>query len=358
VTSQALRFEIVAQDGEARAGFLRTRRGVIETPVFMPVGTAGTVKAVRFEELESADLDAKIILGNTYHLWLRPGIETIKACGGLHRFIGWNRALLTDSGGFQVWSLGNLRKISEEGTQFRSHVDGSLQFLSPEVSMQVQAALGSDIVMAFDDDPVGSGFVASLARPGGNITGLSTLSPEISGKQLELLKEVIPRLGRVAVIGTGTRQGTAQALKEMELAAGAFGVKLLYLDIQNPKDIESVFRAASKGRAEAVLVLQSPILVSQRTQIAALALKNRFPAISPRREFVEDGGLMSYGVSISDLDRRAATYVDKILKGVKPADLPVEQPTKFEFIVNLKTAKQIGLTIPPNVLARADRVIR
>jgi putative ABC transport system substrate-binding protein len=214
------------------------------------------------------------------------------------------------------------------------------------------------IVMTFDDDPVGSGFVASLARPGGNVTGLSTLSPEISGKQLELLKESVPKLGRVAVIGTSTRQGTAQALKEMELAAGAFGVKLLYLDIQNPKELESVFRAASKARAEAVLVLQSPILVSQRAQIAALALKNRLPAISPRREFVEDGGLMSYGVSISDLDRRAATYVDKILKGVKPADLPVEQPTKFEFVINLKTAKQIGLTIPPNVLARAGKVIK
>src|ERR1041384_3973708 len=117
----------------------------------MPVGTAGTVKGIRFEELESPDLDAKIILGNTYHLWLRPGIETIKACGGLHRFIGWNRALLTDSGGFQVWSLGDLRKISEEGTEFRSHVDGSRKFLSPEVSMEVQAALGSDIVMAFDE---------------------------------------------------------------------------------------------------------------------------------------------------------------------------------------------------------------
>ena len=142
---------MTARDGDARTGLLKTRRGVIETPVFMPVGTAGTVKAIRFEELESTDLDAKIILGNTYHLWLRPGIETIKACGGLHRFIGWERALLTDSGGFQVWSLGDLRKISEEGTQFRSHVDGSLRFLSPEVSMEVQAALGSDIVMVFDE---------------------------------------------------------------------------------------------------------------------------------------------------------------------------------------------------------------
>jgi len=147
----AIRFTVEAQQGEARAGRLITRRGVIETPVFMPVGTAGTVKGIRFEELESEDLDAKIILGNTYHLWLRPGIDVIKSAGGLHRFIGWDRALLTDSGGFQVWSLGALRKISEEGTEFRSHVDGSLRFLSPEVSMEVQAALGSDIVMVFDE---------------------------------------------------------------------------------------------------------------------------------------------------------------------------------------------------------------
>src|SRR6266513_452898 len=150
----AITFDIVAQSGEARAGLLTTRRGVIETPVFMPVGTAGTVKGVRFEALED-ELDARIILGNTYHLWLRPGIDVIRACGGLHRFNSWPRALLTDSGGFQVWSLGALRKITEEGTQFRSHLDGSLQFLSPEISMEVQAALGSDIVMAFDECAAG-----------------------------------------------------------------------------------------------------------------------------------------------------------------------------------------------------------
>ena len=144
-------FEIIAREGEARAGLLTTRRGVIETPVFMPVGTAGTVKGIRFEELESPDLDARIILGNTYHLWLRPGIETIRACGGLHKFIGWPRAMLTDSGGFQVWSLGALRKITEEGTEFRSHIDGSQCFLSPEISMEVQAALGAEIAMAFDE---------------------------------------------------------------------------------------------------------------------------------------------------------------------------------------------------------------
>jgi queuine tRNA-ribosyltransferase len=149
--SNAIEFKVTSTDGSARAGVLATRRGAIETPVFMPVGTAGSVKGIRFEQLERDDLDARIILGNTYHLWLRPGVETIRACGGLHRFIGWDRALLTDSGGFQVWSLGDLRKISEEGTEFRSHVDGSLQFLSPEVSMEVQAALGSDIVMVFDE---------------------------------------------------------------------------------------------------------------------------------------------------------------------------------------------------------------
>ena len=147
----AIKFEVLAEDGQARSGSLLTRRGIIETPVFMPVGTAGTVKGIRFEELESDDLDARIILGNTYHLWLRPGVDVIREAGGLHRFIGWDRALLTDSGGFQVWSLGDLRKISEEGTEFRSHLDGSLKFLSPEVSMEVQATLGSDIVMVFDE---------------------------------------------------------------------------------------------------------------------------------------------------------------------------------------------------------------
>jgi queuine tRNA-ribosyltransferase len=151
MTDQAIDFEVQARAGEARAGILTTRRGVIETPVFMPVGTAGTVKGIRFEELESDDLNARIILANTYHLWLRPGIEVIKACGGLHKFIGWERAMLTDSGGFQVWSLGALRKISEEGTEFRSHVDGSLCFLSPEISMEVQSVLDAEIAMAFDE---------------------------------------------------------------------------------------------------------------------------------------------------------------------------------------------------------------
>ena len=214
------------------------------------------------------------------------------------------------------------------------------------------------IVMAQDVDPVGRGIVASLARPGGNITGLANLAPELSGKQLELLKETVSRLSRVAVFGTSNTPSTAPTLKETELAAGAHGVKVQYLDVLDPKDIEIAFRAASKGRVDAVLVLSGPLVFSQRTQIAELAAKSRLPAIYPQIEYVEDGGLMSYGVIITDLDRRAATYVDKILKGAKPADLPVEQPMKFELVINLKAAKQIGLTIPPNVLARADRVIR
>jgi putative ABC transport system substrate-binding protein len=214
------------------------------------------------------------------------------------------------------------------------------------------------IVMAFDNDPVGNGFVASLARPGGNITGLSTLSPEISGKQLELLKEIVPRLSRVAVFANSTQPGNAQVLKEMELAASAFGIKLQFLDILASKDIETAFSAASKGRADAVVALASAVLIIQRRQISDLAIKSRLPVIYERQEFVEAGGLITYGMSISDLDRRSATYVDKILKGAKPAELPVEQPTKFELIINLKTAKQIGLTIPPNMLARANRVIR
>jgi putative tryptophan/tyrosine transport system substrate-binding protein len=214
------------------------------------------------------------------------------------------------------------------------------------------------IVMTQDTDPIGTGFVASLARPGGNITGLSTLAPELSGKRLELLKEVVPKLSRVAVFGTSTTPSTAPTLKETELAAGTFKVQHQYLDILDSKDIETAFRTAAKGRADAVLVLAGPVVFSQRTQIAGLAVKNRLPAIYPQTEFTEAGGLMYYGANTPDLFRRAATYVDRILKGAKPADLPVEQPKKFEFIVNLKAAKQIGLTIPPNVLARADKVIK
>ncbi|HYT55963.1 MAG TPA: ABC transporter substrate-binding protein [Verrucomicrobiae bacterium] len=214
------------------------------------------------------------------------------------------------------------------------------------------------IVMGQDTDPVGSGFVVSLARPGGNITGLSALAPEMSGKQLALMKEILPKLSRVAVIGNSTNPGDAQALRETVLAAGSFEIYLRYLDVLDPKDIENVFRAVVKGRADAILLLGNPVLNTHRKQIADLAGKHRLPASYARPEYVEAGGLMYYGTNYPELFRRAATYVDKILKGGKPGELPVEQPTKFEFMINLKAARQIGLAIPPNVLARADRVIR
>jgi putative tryptophan/tyrosine transport system substrate-binding protein len=228
----------------------------------------------------------------------------------------------------------------------------------PAIRSAKKATSTIPIIMGFDSDPVGNGFVASLARPGGNVTGLSALSPEISGKQLELLKEIIPKLSRVAVIGSSAEPANARTLREAELAAQIFGLKLQNLDIHGSRDIGDAFGTATKGRADAALVLPSPFAFAERIQLVDLAAKNRLPVMYGSSEYVEAGGLMTYGVSFTDLFRRAATYVDKILKGAQPADLPVEQPTKFELVINLKSAKQIGLTIPPNVLARADRVIK
>jgi putative tryptophan/tyrosine transport system substrate-binding protein len=259
----------------------------------------------------------------------------------------------------QRWAEGKLARLPGLAAELvRLKVD-IIVSAGPTVTRAAKDAnVTIPIVMGFDDDPVGSGFVASLARPGGNITGLSALSPDLSGKQLELLKEIVPRLSRVTVLGSSLHPGTAQSLKEMELAARAFAVQLQYLDVLDSKDIEPAFGAARKGRADAVLVLTSVVTNSHRKQIVELALTNRLPAIYYTAEWVEAGGLLTYGASFPDLFRRAATYVDKILKGAKPGDLPVEQPIKFEFIINLKAAKQIGLTIPPNVLARADKVIK
>ena len=205
------------------------------------------------------------------------------------------------------------------------------------------------IVMTNDPDPVGYGIVASLARPAGNITGLSTLAPELSGKQLELLKEIVPNLSRVAVLGRSGEPGNAQTLKELTLAAETLKLQLQNLDVQGFKDIETSYQSASQQRAGAVLVLTSRVMGGNRPKVIELATKHRLPTMYYRSDYVEAGGLMTYSTSFTDLARRAATYVDKILKGRTPADLPVEQPKKFEFIVNLKAAKQIGLTIPPNV---------
>ena len=214
------------------------------------------------------------------------------------------------------------------------------------------------IVMTSSSDPVGTGFVASLAHPGGNITGLSLVGPDLSTKRLEMLKEVILGVSRVAVFWNPDDPAANLSLRETEDAAKAQAMHLQIVEIREASDFESAFRAANKGRARALILLPAPIVATQAKQIAELALKNNLPAISPVSEFPNAGGLMSYGANLADLYGRAATYVDKILKGAKPADLPVEQPTKFELVINLKTAKQIGLVIPPNVLARADRVIR
>ena len=211
------------------------------------------------------------------------------------------------------------------------------------------------IVMALISDPVGAGLVASLARPGGNVTGLSTVSLDLSGKRLELLKETIPRIARIAVLLDPNDPAKIAEMKETEGAARPLGVKLQSLEVQSLDEFEAAFKAATRGKAGAVLVLPTALSNTHRKRIAELATKNRLPTMWATSQLMDSGGLMSYGPDYDDLYRRAAIYVDKILKGAKPTDLPVEQPTKFEFVINLKTAKQIGLTIPPNVLVRADR---
>ncbi len=214
------------------------------------------------------------------------------------------------------------------------------------------------IVMASDGDPIGSGFVASLARPGGNITGLTNRLAELSGKRLEVLKETIPGISRIGVIWNPKTPASAIAFKETQIAAQALAVQLQSLEVRGPNDFESAIEAATKRQASALSVLSDSLMFSNRTRILELAGKQRLPTMHTQSLWVEAGGMMSYGTHFPDLYRRAATYVDKILKGAKPADLPVEQPIKFELVINLKTAKQIGLTIPPNVLVRADRVIK
>jgi len=214
------------------------------------------------------------------------------------------------------------------------------------------------IVMAADSDPVRSGAVVSLSRPGGNITGLSVVSPEIAGKRLELLKEISPNVSHVTVLGNSNVPGNAEGLRELQAAAAAMRLQLKYTEVPTLRDMEIAFQDAAKEYMQAVIVLPNPVAISQRKQVVGFAEKSRLPTAYYHPEYVQAGGLMFYGPSVTDLFRRAATFVDKLLKGAKPADLPVEQPTKFELVINLRTARQIGLTIPPNVLARADRVIK
>ena len=220
-----------------------------------------------------------------------------------------------------------------------------------------QATRTIPIVMSVVIDPLGSGLVASLAHPGGNVTGLTIMASDVVGKQFEVVKEVVPKVSRVALLWNPANPGSAPQVREAEGAARALGVRLQTLEARDPQEIDSAFAAMTKERAGALVVLSDAILLNQRRQIAELAAKSRLPAVYTLREHAEAGGLMAYGANPLDLERRAATYVDKILKGAKPGDLPVEQSTKFELLINLKTAKALGLTIPPSLLQRADQVI-
>jgi putative ABC transport system substrate-binding protein len=241
----------------------------------------------------------------------------------------------------------------------QSKVD--LMVLVTESSIRAAKQLTNTIpiVVVTGVDPVATGLVSSLARPGGNITGLTTLSRELNGKRLELVTEAVPKTARVAVLRDPRNQTAAIVFNEYEATARTLKIQLQSLDVRDPEvDLERAFQTALKGRTNALITVTSVQLFLRRKQIAELAIKNRLPSMYQGSAWVEDGGLMSYSINDLDAFRRAATYVDKILKGAKPADLPVEQPTKFELVINLKTAKQIGLAIPPNVLARADRVIK
>ena len=257
------------------------------------------------------------------------------------------------------WGAGTGVRLPELAAELvGSQVDIIVAGGTPAIRAAKNATSVIPIVMANSSDPIADGFVASLAHPGGNITGLSSVSKELSGKRLELIKETLPKTSRVAVLSNPGNPGSVTKLKETAVAAKAFGIALQFLPVQTHDEFETVFGAAARERAYGLIVFSDSLFNSHRTRVAALAVKYRIPTMYEQFEYVRDGGLMFYGPSVPDLFRRAATYVDKILKGAKPADLPVEQPTKFELVINLKTAKQIGLTIPPNVLARADKVIK
>jgi putative ABC transport system substrate-binding protein len=238
----------------------------------------------------------------------------------------------------------------------RLKVDVFLTSSSDETLAAKNATKTIPIVFVAQVDPVTAGMVDNLARPSGNVTGITTSAAELSGKRLELLKETVPKLSRVAVMWN--RAGSGQAWKESQLPAKELGLQLHSMEVSGADKLDDAFKEAIKAGSSAVAVTQNPLISSNQNRIVVLATKNRLPAIYPRRDFIANGGLMSYGADPAEHYKRAAVIVDRILKGAHPADLPVEQPTKFEFVINLKTAKQIGLTIPPNVLARADRVIR
>jgi putative tryptophan/tyrosine transport system substrate-binding protein len=250
-------------------------------------------------------------------------------------------------------------RLPELATELvRLKVDAVFTAGTPAIYALKQATKTIPIVFFSTSDPIGTGVVASLAHPGGNITGISALASDLWPKRLELLKEISPKLSRVAMLWNKNNAGMALEARATQEVAGPLGVALQDRGIKDPNELEVVFAVMTKDRPDAFLALMDPVLNSQRTRILDFLAKNRLPAIFQSTDWVEAGGLMSYGPSYPELFRRLAVQMDKVLKGAKPADIPVEQPTKFELVINLNTAKQIGLTIPPDMLARADRVIR
>jgi len=254
---------------------------------------------------------------------------------------------------------GESERLNEHAAELiRLNVDIIVTRAIPGAVAAQHATIKTPIVFVGVADAVAAGLVASLAKPGGNITGLTSLAPELSGKRLEVLRETFPKLARVAVLRNPSNAGDSITWKETEEAAQALGLQLHSLEVRSVKDFENVFESATKADGQALLTLPDPLLQSHRKEIVDFAAKSRLPGIYPDPEYVAAGGLMSYAANPVEFYARAASYVDRILKGAKPADLPVEQPTKFDLVINLKAAKQIGLLIPQKVLARADRVIR
>jgi putative ABC transport system substrate-binding protein len=256
------------------------------------------------------------------------------------------------------WADGNEERLrSLVAELLRLKVDLIVTSAPAATRVAKEATTTIPIVMVLVADPVAFGFVASLARPGGNVTGFAFLLPEVSGKRLDLLKEAIPELSRVAVLWNAANPYKPFDLKEVQVAADALRVAVHTFPVREPKDFDDAFKAAVKSRAGGLITLEDPFTIAHRTRIVGLALRHRLPAVYAVRPFVDAGGLMSYGPDRADQNRRAATFVDKILKGARPADLPVEQPTKFELVINMKTAKALGITIPPSLLLRADQVL-
>ncbi len=314
---------------------------ILAAPAVSKAQPAGKVWRIGYLSPDAAASDSSLPV-------LRQGLQELGYIEGQNLFIEYRHAQ-----GAVRW----LPELASELVQLK--VDVIVTYGTPAIQAAKDATKAVPIVMAAVADPVAVDLVSSLARPGGNVTVLTLLSPELSGKRLELLKEVAPRIARVAVVGNATSPVTTTLLfKEAEVAARSLGMQLKLVEATGPDDLDRTFSAIAEWRADAVFVLHDPMLRANSRRLADLASKARLPSMADITEFAKVGGLMAYGATLSDRFHHAATYIDKILKGAKPANLPVEQPTKFEFVFNLKAAKALGLTIPQSVLLRADEVIQ